>query len=73
MSEDEKYLDDRVVLSNKGCPNYYAWFTKDGMKPLKKRCCPEDRCWYDEQQARRTEGKKAIGYDHWKVKIEGEK
>lgn len=53
MSE---FLEDSVTLSNKYCPNHY---TK--CKP----CCPEGRCWYDEQKARRAKGLKAFSPDGW--------
>jgi len=49
--EEPQYIDDSVQLSNKACPRYYG----------RKRCqCPEGRCWYDENVARRRQGLKAV-------------
>jgi hypothetical protein len=52
-------IDGSVQLSNKACPDYYG-----GTRAT--RCgCPEGRCWYDEQLARRKDLRPALTPEAW--------
>lgn len=80
LREDEK-LPGTCQLSNKGCPRYY---TLPRVRPpgddLPERrepkggrtCCPEGRCWYDEQLDRRSRLLPALDYKAWLGIIRGE-
>ena len=62
------YLDDSVALSNKKCRNYYVGRGPEGRR-LARECCPEGRCWYDEQKKRRGDGLPALTTEAWNTMI----
>lgn len=64
------YIQDGVALSNKDCPRYYSSRVGGEMVPRKRCTCPEGRCWYDEQQERRRQGKLALNPAYWPEKAD---
>lgn len=60
----EEKLAGTVALSNKGCPRYY-----EGTGQCR---CPEERCWYDAQLARRARSLPALTPEGWARMLEGE-
>lgn len=61
-------LPGTVHLSNKACPHYYHPRDPDA----DPRCgCPGDRCWYDEQLARRAKTLLALTPEEWHRRITG--
>lgn len=61
----EFVIPDSVQLSNKACPHYYSDFSDGKVAPSKKCGCPDGRCWYNEQLARRSDGEQAIAPEFW--------
>lgn len=61
------YMEDSCHLSNKSCRHCYVNFSgqPETGRSVGNCTCPEDRCWYREQQDRRKLGQRAIHPDHW--------
>ena len=63
--EPEDYIPNSVRLLNNACDTQYIR-RGDSISLIKLfPICPENRCWYEEQVARRDAGKLAVHPEAW--------